>query len=291
MYLSEKKMNEGQQNMRSSDINKKLTNKDKCLISYAVVLIVFSVFCSLFLLGSGIYGVYLARSNENKIKNEIAFIQKTIHDDGLCITVDTNLKNIFAKCPVVNNINPYTAVAVDFINQIPNCDVNDIKQNNENIKLNFQSGIHVPGMDFSMIFNPNTASVADISGIASNPSFFNEIDISNKFVVKSPTGSLIFGDTGTVAAQFSVNDPSSNFCCPEHLLNFNNFFIGSFDQSSSSSSRCNTNMGLVGPSIYVLLNSDINQIKFCNCIPASNNVFQEYCTSTLKLYGGISNKE
>lgn len=271
----------------SSFVNKKLTPKDKCLITYQDFLIVGGLIATLFLFGGGIYTVWDENHNAKTIQNEIDFIQKTIHSDGLCITIDTDLKNIFTNCPVISNVNPYTPVSVTPIST-DGCTPDQIQQNNENIRLNFQSGIHIPGLDFSMMLNPNTASQDQLS-VSDKSALLNQIDISNKFVIDS-TGSLMFGDTGTMNALFPMNDASGfNFVNPETFRNFNMFFVGSFPAGSLSSDRCNLNMGLVGPSIYVLLNTNINQVRFCSCVPKQTNVVQEYCTSYLKLVGGISN--
>jgi len=275
---------------KSSSVNKKLTSADKCLLTYTNMVFIGGIIGTLFVAISGGYALWDALHNNNIIENEIAFLQKTIHDDGLCITIDTHIKNVFANCPVVSNIIPYTPAVVDPI-PASSCSTTILNQNDETIRYNFQSGIHVPGMDFSMLVNPNTAPGAGsvLRSVGSQSSFFNEIDISNKFIVKNG-GSLIFGDTGTISAQYPINDAgSSNFGNAENFRNFNLFFIGSFNPDSKTSDRCNINMNLVGPSIYVLLNADIRNTQFCSCIPKSTTIVQEYCTSSLKLVGGISN--
>lgn len=271
----------------SSSVNKKLTGADKCLLTYANLVFIGGIIGTIFVATSGAYALWDAIHNNNFIESEIAFLQKTVHDDGLCITIDTHLKNVFANCPVVSNIIPYKAAVVTPAD-IRDCSTTVLDQNDEQIRYNFQSGIHIPGMDFSMLVNPNTAPGSILRNIGSVSSFFNEIDISNKFVVKNG-GSLIFGDTATISAQFPINDDGgSNFGNAEKFRNYNLFFIGSFDSNSKSTDRCNLNMNLVGPSIYVLLNADIRNTQFCSCIPKSTSIVQEYCTSSLKLVGGIS---
>lgn len=271
----------------SSSVNQKLTSKDKWLLAYTNLVFIMGILGTLFVVGSGAYALWDANHNNNLIQNEIAFLQKTVHDDGLCITIDTHLKNIFANCPVVSNTILYKQAVVTPTNVL-NCSSTILEQNNENIRLNFQSGVHVPGIDFSMLVNPNTASANQLTSTGSQVSFFNEIDISNKFVIKN-AGSLIFGDTGTISAEFPINDDGgSNFGDARKFRNYNHFFVGSFDYNSMSSDRCNANMNLVGPSIYILLNININDTQFCLCIPKSPGVVQEFCTSSLKLVGGIS---
>jgi len=271
----------------SSSVNKNLTSADQWLLAYTNLIFIVGILGTLFVVGSGAYALWDANHNNNLIQNEIAFLQKTIHDDGLCITIDTHLNNIFANCPVVSNIIPYKQAVVTPIS-VSNCSSTILEQNDENIRLNFQSGVHVPGMDFSMLVNPNTASAYQLTSIGSQVSFFNEIDISNKFVIKNG-GSLIFGDTGTISAQFPINDDGgSNFGNAQKFRNYNFFLIGSFDINSISSDRCNGNMNLVGPSIYVLLNNDVRNTQICSCIPKTPGVVQEFCTSSLKLVGGIS---
>lgn len=274
-----------------TDINKSLTRNDKSCISLLYLTIVFGAIMASFSFGSGIYSVIQVRKNQNTINDEINFLLKRIHDNQGCISVDTQLNNIFANCPVISTINPFFNATVTDFQSSASCRPDIISQNNENIKLNFQNGIHLPGMSFTSINNPNTNQFLPVQGCQSFE--MNQIDISNDLTIKYPSGSMIFGDTGTISAQFPIfDDGGYNFISPFNYRNYNNFYIGSFsDQSSTSTTRCNTGLGLLSSSIYVLLSSNVLNTKFCSCVPTSSTTVQEFCSSSLQYVGGISNSD
>lgn len=241
----------------------------KRLIGWINFSIFFFIIVSFTALGIGIYMTIETSKTDDRLDNELKYIQKVLYNDNICIQLDSNKNIITMQCNVINTINPYDEVSVN-----PNGGSREtlINNNNENIKMNFQKGINIPGMQFEKEIVNNIIQVG-------TP--INTIKITNDITVNSD-GGFIFGDIGTISNSFLVTDYNNdvNIYNPQSMRSYNNFYVGSFDSTSSKSTRCNTNLGLLGPSMYLLKKSDGN-VCFCHCISLGTSTRSEYCSENL----------
>lgn len=245
-----------------------LTRGQKATIGWVIFSILFMTVVALATLGTGIYAIIEANKINDGISGEIAYIQKTAHDDGICISIDQKKKVSFIKCNIISNINEYKAVSVDLT--APQDQL--ISDNNENMKINFQSGITVPGVMFSRT-NP------DASFIVQMGTELYTIYVSNPLSIEE-TSAFIFGATSMIDNLFPIIDPDGDYVgFPERYRTYNLFFPGSFLESTPSNQRCNGNLGLQGPSMYVLVKTN-NDIVFCYCVSVGSSR-SEFCSVPL----------
>jgi len=227
--------------------------------------------------GYGAYAIWKTTEMNNFIHNETSFFIKTFHSDGVCITVSEN-DQISFSCPVFSTNIPFTPVSVNYQSEdVP------IQSNNEQVFMNFQDGIHLPGMDISITnqFNPTvqTPNLAD--------NFYN-IDFENNVLISSG-GSLIFGETATISNKYAYPDYAGiGFTSSDEYRSFNLFLIGNFNtETSTLSQRCSSSLNIAGSSIYVVVTNSGLTSYFCSCVKLGS-IYTEKCTSPLTVYGGIS---
>ncbi len=252
-----------------------LAKEQKPLVGWIIFSIFFFMIVAGATLGTGIYAIIESNKINDEITNELDFIQKTFHDDGVCISIDKKKQVSFIKCNIIDGTNTYNPVEVVLD---PSADSETLIQgNNENLKINFQTGITVPGMDFVRTLQGGYGSVQDDVGTE-----INTIHVSNPFVMKQPNSAFIFGSVGSIDNPFPMNDANSeDFGNPQNYRAYNLFYTGGFiDTVTSSSLRCSTSLGLLGSSMYVLSKST-GDFLFCHCIGTGTSTRTEYCTSPL----------
>lgn len=240
-----------------------LSRGQKATIGWVVFSILFMTVVSLATLGTGIYAMIEANKINNGIDNEIAYIQKTVKDDGICLSFDQKKGISFVQCNLYSNTDPYTKVTID----ISTADVPQdtlIQENNEDLKINFQSGISMPGIDFTRTFQDSGVTNFINHDIINEA--INTISITNPLSIES-NGAFVFGPVSTIDNHFPIQDVSSDFFGdPNQYRSWNLFFPGHFVEidTSSLSQRCNNNMNLQGPSMYTLTKSN-DDVVFCFC--------------------------
>jgi hypothetical protein len=252
-----------------------LTRGQKATVGWVIFSIFFMIIVSFAALGTGIYAMIEANKINNGIDNEISYIQKTFHDDQICLSFDQDKKVSFVKCNVYSNIDPYKEVSIDL--STPDTPRETlIQDNNEEMKINFQSGISIPGIDFIRTFQDANPSL--IVGSINNP--INTISINNPLSIQS-TGAFIFGPVSIIDNHFPVEDVGSSFfASSENYRSYNLFMPGHFIETiTQTNQRCNSILNLQGPSMYTLVKQN-NDVVFCFCI-SSGSSRSELCSLPL----------
>jgi hypothetical protein len=255
-----------------------LTKEQKPVVGWIIFSILFLTIVASATIGTGIYAAIEGNKINQKISGEISFIQKTFHDDGICLSVDQNKKVSFVKCNVEDTTNVYRPVTID-LSQPDNVLT---QENDEQLIMNFQSGINVPGAKFINTYQGNLFGKMGYVGLE-----FNTVAVTNPFTI-TPTGSFVFGDIATIDTAFPVSDLSTNIWNnAQSTRTYNTFHVGGFiDVTTPSAQRCNSDMGLVGPSMYVVTKSNGDYV-FCYCIAISASLRTEFCSAAL-IQNGIT---